>query len=443
MTPMLPNLPMPRDVAALPAAPTAAIGLPALAAGEPTAVPASLAQFAQMLNRSAAAPQGSVPLSDLASVPAPDSAAAPAAAESDRLETPDALPATLLTLAPALVFATPAPASTADAAAPTGPADAAPRAHAARPAQLTVLKAEVEAAVLPQPADLLAGGAASWSLAPLPAAGEVGLERHAAVPVVASASASGPAVVNGSAGITVVQVAPTAAPSALPVLAAVAQDMKAALQGRAPASAPADLTATGTSPSATVADTPALAAGQAGAEWVEAGGPTEAAPQPALPVWDSALQTVVRSAAPTSTRPTLHAGATVGQQPLAEVLGERLRVQVQGGIERAVIRLDPPMGGTVEIVIRHEAGSLQVQLSASHSEVARQLQTIGDTLRQDLVQRQYGDVSVVVAQPGRERDGDARQQGRPQPEQEEPGRALSDGTHESRPGRFSLTQDRD
>lgn len=133
--------------------------------------------------------------------------------------------------------------------------------------------------------------------------------------------------------------------------------------------------------------------------------------------------------------------AAPGSQPLAELLGERLRFQLAGGGDRAVIRLDPPMLGSVEIVIRHEAGGLQVHLSASHGEVARQLQAIGDSLRQDLVQRQYGDVAVVVADAGaRERDAQGRQ-GRQSQEQQSPGRALGEGA-EARSG-FQLADDKE
>lgn len=130
------------------------------------------------------------------------------------------------------------------------------------------------------------------------------------------------------------------------------------------------------------------------------------------------------------------------QQPLAEALGERLQMQSGRLGERAVIRLDPPALGRVEIVIQQDAaGGLQVQLSASHGEVLRQLHAIGDTLRQDLVQRQHGDVTVVVADgqratdgrhgsgQGRQRDGDA------------PGSALAEADEGEGAARFALASD--
>lgn len=120
-------------------------------------------------------------------------------------------------------------------------------------------------------------------------------------------------------------------------------------------------------------------------------------------------------------------GPVVSARPnLATALGERLHVQIARGVEHAVVRLDPPSLGSVEIVIRQEGGQLQVHLRASHAEVVRQLQAIGETLRQDLVQRQHGDVSVQVW----EREGEGRQHSR-QPERDVPGRALSEAGDET------------
>jgi len=125
-----------------------------------------------------------------------------------------------------------------------------------------------------------------------------------------------------------------------------------------------------------------------------------------------------------------------GARPsLAAALGERLHVQVTRGVEHAVVRLDPPALGTVEIVIRHEGGHLQVHLRATHAEVTRQLQAIGETLRQDLVQRQHGEVSVQVW----EREGEGRQRPR-QPWQEVPGRALNEAGDEPE-GAFALASE--
>lgn len=108
-------------------------------------------------------------------------------------------------------------------------------------------------------------------------------------------------------------------------------------------------------------------------------------------------------------------------ESLRAALGERLSVQSAHGIDRALIRLDPPQFGSLEIAIRHEGGALSVQLFASNGEVVRQLQAIGDALRQDLASRQYTQVAVEVREgaaqgqgqrQGREAERDARQPGR-------------------------------
>jgi flagellar hook-length control protein FliK len=108
-----------------------------------------------------------------------------------------------------------------------------------------------------------------------------------------------------------------------------------------------------------------------------------------------------------------------------QALGERLHVQLSRGSSQAVIRLDPPMMGTIEIVIRQDAGGVQVHLSASHSEVLRQLHGIGGALSQDLIQRNHGEVAVHVSQSTRDAEGRQRQrQGGAEENDSRPGRAL-------------------
>jgi flagellar hook-length control protein FliK len=114
--------------------------------------------------------------------------------------------------------------------------------------------------------------------------------------------------------------------------------------------------------------------------------------------------------------------------------------------EQATIRLEPPMLGRVEIAIRHSAGSLEVHISATHGEVLRQLQAVGENLRNDLAQRQFTDVAVNIAQAPRGASagtnnlfaGDGsrgRQQDGRQPEQD-PGNALAEANTGAAP--FSL-----
>lgn len=114
-------------------------------------------------------------------------------------------------------------------------------------------------------------------------------------------------------------------------------------------------------------------------------------------------------------------------QDLVALLGERLQVQIARRSEHAVVRLDPPSMGTIEIVIRHEDGQLHVHLRASNGEVARQLQVIGETLRQDLAQRQHETVSVQVSDWSREGE---RHRQPPQRWRDEPGRALNESGDE-------------
>ena len=141
---------------------------------------------------------------------------------------------------------------------------------------------------------------------------------------------------------------------------------------------------------------------------------------------------------------TLSGPPTAWRQTLQEALGERLQLQVGKSAEQAVIRLEPPMLGRVEIAIRHSAGSLEVQISATHGEVLRQLQTVSEGLRNDLAQRQFTDVAVNVVPASRSAngapmfaggEGRGRQQDGRQQEQE-PGNALAEANTGNSP--FSL-----
>ncbi|MGK5077161.1 flagellar hook-length control protein FliK [Janthinobacterium sp. HLX7-2] len=131
----------------------------------------------------------------------------------------------------------------------------------------------------------------------------------------------------------------------------------------------------------------------------------------------------------------LNGPAQQWQEPLREALGERLQTQIGRNSEHAMIRLEPPMLGRIEISIRHTAGALQVNVTASNPEVLRQLQSIGENMRSDLAQRQYTEVAVNISATPRSpaaqafAEGDARGQRQPgrQNDDAEPGRALSDG----------------
>lgn len=136
----------------------------------------------------------------------------------------------------------------------------------------------------------------------------------------------------------------------------------------------------------------------------------------------------------------LTSGPAGSRNALVEQLGERLHVQLTQRSEHALIRLDPPSMGRIEILITQEGGNTQVQMRASNPEVARQLHAIGDQLRQDLVQRQHGEVSVQVQDGWRDGEGRGRQrQSQQAAGHEEPGRALhEEDTESDEAPRFAL-----
>ncbi|MGO8856092.1 MAG: flagellar hook-length control protein FliK [Steroidobacteraceae bacterium] len=125
------------------------------------------------------------------------------------------------------------------------------------------------------------------------------------------------------------------------------------------------------------------------------------------------------------------------RQSLAQALGERLQIQITRGSENAVIRLDPPAMGSIEIAIRHEVGAVQVHLSASNGAVLSQLQAIGDALRQDLMQRHPGEVSVQISPGSRDANGRQRQAGGGE---DEPGRALHEEADADESTAFTLAR---
>lgn len=163
----------------------------------------------------------------------------------------------------------------------------------------------------------------------------------------------------------------------------------------------------------------------------------EAGSETLAPAGGASLQPARRSSADGASALPLRGEPNQWQQPLMQALGDRLQLQISARSEQAVIRLEPPQLGQVEIAIRQQGSELQVRLSASHAEVTRQLQQVSEGLRQDLVQRHSGEVSVQVAAGGREADarsgsdgrgafggasqGEAQQQ---QQQQRQPGRAL-------------------
>jgi flagellar hook-length control protein FliK len=141
----------------------------------------------------------------------------------------------------------------------------------------------------------------------------------------------------------------------------------------------------------------------------------------------------LRGAEPAQWRPALKAA-----------LGDRLQVQVSARSEQAVIRLDPPSLGRIEIVIRHEGGQLQVHLAASNGDVLQQLHTLTEGLRQDLVHRHHGEVAVTVSDLAREGGSQARREREGEEGSERrPGRGLGESASETGQESFAQAQDRE
>ncbi len=88
-----------------------------------------------------------------------------------------------------------------------------------------------------------------------------------------------------------------------------------------------------------------------------------------------------------------------GEQML-HALRENVELQVQQKIQSATIRLDPPELGSMEILLSHESGRLNVQLTAANADVARLLQQTNDRLRQELVGQHFVQVNVQVGADG-------------------------------------------
>ncbi|WP_306396185.1 flagellar hook-length control protein FliK [Telluria beijingensis] len=284
---------------------------------------------------------------------------------------------------------------------------------------------------------------------------------------------------------------PQAAPAALPAMMMAMPGAKAGVADQAAATdAPPDVDAPLQAAARSAADVPALplplpAATPAApaaprvelaAAMANAPAPAPAAPVPAAnaasttPAAPAAAVTVAAEAdgadaasTATATTPTTGAAAATGQaatmrgadsvtlagppaawrQTLHEALGERLQLQLGRGQEQATIRLEPPMLGRIDISVRHSGGNLEVHIAASNSEVLRQLNTVSDSLRNDLAGRQYANVAVSVSetpraqassqagqqpsgQPGADAQGRGRQQEQEEQRQRTPGLALND-----------------
>ena len=278
-----------------------------------------------------------------------------------------------------------------------------------------------------QPAtDNMLLGAMAMAMPLMPAAQATLAAVVAALPGAPAAKEAAPAAETDVAPAGAGDVAGKFATStaAAPTLPSALPSLPAATTAATAAAAPTASDATGASFAGDL-----RAAGEASQEQAGAA-PTERAAMPGFGVTaptsgnQRTTDTVALSGPPTAWRQTLQ-----------EALGDRLQLQVGKGAEQAVIRLEPPMLGRVEIAIRHTAGALEVHISATHGEVLRQLQSVSENLRNDLAQRQFTDVAVNIAPAPRSANatpqfaGDGGNRGRQQDgrEQEQtPGNALAE-----------------
>lgn len=115
-----------------------------------------------------------------------------------------------------------------------------------------------------------------------------------------------------------------------------------------------------------------------------------------------------------------------GPEALVQALAQRLQVQQMQGNQVAIVRLDPPQMGTIEVRISHDMAGVQVHMQASNSEVGRQLAAVVDPLRQELLARST-DAHITVSSSrstGAGGQSDAQRQSSPQDEEPEIGQAL-------------------
>lgn len=314
--------------------------------------------------------------------------------------------------------------------------------------------AGVPAAAPTNAARPLAGGTAAYGASGAPTAAP----SAAPATSVYSAPTAAPAAAVQHAGYAASTDAPTAAPSAAPtsspgvapaaqlaIPAALQQAADQLLQGQRRADGQrAELGTISGAALAAGAAPAAASAAPAGDSSAQAGGGNGGGAGGSF----GPLNQVSTPAAQPAGGAAVHLAGTPDQwqQPLRDALGDRLQLTLQRNNDHAVIRLEPPNMGSIEISIRHSAGALQVNLSANNSEVLRQLNTIGDSVRQDLSQRNFSDVAVTVSASPRGGSqsladgGSGRQQGQNQ-EQRGPGRALGDD--EAAAPTFAMTTERE
>ncbi|WGG48366.1 flagellar hook-length control protein FliK [Rugamonas sp. DEMB1] len=403
----------------------AAAAPPAAAAVDGAALFAQLLNLAQQIELAppAADDAATADSGDGAAATTPDAGTASAAAAPDQGAMMNAMAAPLLNLAMALPFAAGATTPAGNAASATVQDQPRVDGMSARLASGSNISLNLNIANQ-QPGGTAPATAIATAIAPAAATGGgAGATAAPATPgdsaIEASASGAAPTAPTSPA-------APAAQAAAASALAAAAPSANSAAPARA-GNAGKDAERAPASGHFASAATAA-----AGAKDDGGGSGLRLAAAPAGNGVNGAYTPAAPAAAPLADSVKLAGSAEQWQQPLREALGERLQLQLQRNNDHAVIRLEPPNMGRIEISIRHSAGALQVNLSASNSEVLRQLNNIGDSVRQDLSQRSFGEVAVNVSasagprgQAMAEGDGRGGRQGQ-QDQGRAPGRALSD-----------------
>lgn len=88
-----------------------------------------------------------------------------------------------------------------------------------------------------------------------------------------------------------------------------------------------------------------------------------------------------------------------GEQML-QALRNSVQFQLNNQQQVAVIRLDPPELGNLEIQVSQESGRLSIQINAAQADTLRLLQQTSDRLRHELLTQQFVQVSVQMGGEG-------------------------------------------
>ncbi|SDK20368.1 hook-length control protein FliK [Ferrimonas sediminum] len=118
---------------------------------------------------------------------------------------------------------------------------------------------------------------------------------------------------------------------------------------------------------------------------MDAGGVSVVTTQSAVSVWGP------------MTVPKAGDQASLAREMLAP-LGDQIRFNLEQGIKRAEVRLDPPDLGRIELTIRQEGDRISVQLQAANPQVREALANGAERLRQEMMQQFDGQVDVDVGQ---------------------------------------------